>query len=124
MFVAVGRLCFHLAGVSSLKGKRSIVRKMIEKTRARFQVAIAEVGSNDDHRKADVGISVIGNNSSHVDASLSKVCTYIIRMGLAELVSHQTEVIALGDNFGEDRFFADLNDMYSDYDDAFEELDE
>ena len=119
MFVAVGRLSFHLAGVSSLKGKRSVVRKMVEKARARFNVAIAEVDDNDEHRSAVIGVSVIGNSSNHVDAILSKVCAYIIRMGLAEVVSHQTEVIALGNNFGEDRFFASLNDMYSDNDAEF-----
>ncbi|MBN2717165.1 MAG: DUF503 domain-containing protein [Deltaproteobacteria bacterium] len=128
MFVAVGRLSFHLAGVSSLKGKRSVVRKMVEKARARFNVAIAEVDDNDEHRKAVIGVGVIGNSSNHVDATLSKVCSFIIRMGLAEVVSHQTEVISLGDNFGEDRFFSALNEKYSepddDVDDDIEDWDE
>ena len=128
MFVAVGRLSFHLSGVSSLKGKRSVVRKMVEKARARFNVAIAEVESNDEHRKAVIGVGVIGNSSNHVDSVLSKVCNFIIRMGLAEVVSHRTEVIALDDNFGDDQFFSNLNDKYSDSngfsDDDLEEFDE
>ena len=132
MFVAVGRLSFHLAGVSSLKGKRSVVRKMVEKARARFNVAIAEVESNDEHRKAVIGVGVIGNSSNHVESVLSKVCNFIIRMGLAELVSHRTEVIALEDSFGEDHFFSTLNDKYSAFeyelndelDDELEDFDE
>ncbi len=128
MFIAVGRLSFHLAGVSSLKGKRSVVRKMVEKTRARFNVTIAEVDGNDEHRKAVIGISVVGNSGNHVDATLSKICTFVKGLGLAEPVSHRTEVIALGDNFGEDRFFSSLNEMYADRGDAcaddFEEFNE
>lgn len=125
MFVAIGRLSFHLAGNSSLKGKRSIVRKMVEKAKVKFNVAIAEVGKNDEHRKAVVGLSVIGNSAAHVDSMLAKICQFIIGMGLAELISHRTEVIALGDDFGEDaideQYFSALDSFAEDF--GFEDTD-
>ncbi|MBN2343960.1 MAG: DUF503 domain-containing protein [Deltaproteobacteria bacterium] len=115
MFVAVGRLSFHLAGNTSLKGKRSIVRKMVDRAKSKFNVSVAEVGSNDEHRKAVIGVAVIGNSASHVDGMLAKICDFIIGMGMAELISHQTEVIPMGTDFGEDRYFSAMDFSVDDF---------
>lgn len=115
MFIAVGRLSFHLAGNSSLKGKRSIIRKIMDRASVKFNISIAEVAANDEHRRAIIGVSVIGNSSAHVDSSMAKVVNFIVGLGAAQLVSQKTEVIALGDDFGDEKMFSqiDLDDMYT-----------
>ena len=43
MFVGVLRLTFHIPHATSLKEKRSVVRKFRDRVRGKFDVSIAEV---------------------------------------------------------------------------------
>ena len=101
MFVGVSRLTFHLHGNASLKGKRSIVRRLVDRTRAKFNVSAAEVGDNDVLQRAVIGMTVVGNSASHVDSMLGSVVSFVENIGVAVLVSRETEIIPLGSNLGE-----------------------
>ena len=97
MFVGVCRLTFHLHGVSSLKAKRQVLRRIIERTRAKFNVSAAEVSDNDVHKRAVVGVCVVGNSRAHVDGMLSTIIRFIDRLGVAPVSGVETEVISLRD---------------------------
>ena len=101
MFVGVCRLTFHLHGVASLKGKRRIMRRVIERTRAKFNVSAAEVADNDMHKRGVVGISVLGNDRAHVDGMMSTVIRFIDRMGVAPISGIETEVISINGEMGD-----------------------
>jgi uncharacterized protein YlxP (DUF503 family) len=47
VFVGILRLTLHLPEPGSLKSKRHLLRSALDRVRARFPVAIAEVGEND-----------------------------------------------------------------------------
>jgi uncharacterized protein len=100
MFVGVCRLSFHLHGNGSLKGKRKVMRSIIDRTRAKFNVSVAEVADNDSHRRGVVGIAVIGNDAGHVDSSMANITRFIEHLGLAPVSSIETEVIPLGGDIG------------------------
>jgi uncharacterized protein YlxP (DUF503 family) len=101
MFVGVLRISLHLQGNGSLKGKRRIMRAVIERTRAKFNASVAEVADNDLHQRGVVGVSVVGNRASHVDAMLGNIGRYIEQLGLAPVGSIETEVIPLGGDIGD-----------------------
>ena len=101
MFVGVCRLTFHLHGVASLKAKRQVMRRIVERTRAKFNVSAAEVADNDVHKRGVVGISVIGNDRAHVDGMMSTVIRFIDRMGVAPVSGIETEVISLKGEMGD-----------------------
>ena len=101
MFVGVCRLTFHLHGVSSLKGKRQLMRRIIERTRAKFNVSAAEVADNDVYRRGTVGIAVVGNDRAHVDGMISTVVRFVDRLGTAPISGIETEVISLRDEIGD-----------------------
>jgi uncharacterized protein len=103
MHVGVCRLSLYLPGNDSLKGKRSIVRKILERSKNRFNVAIAEVGDNDRHRHAVIGFCVLGNDPSHVHSMISKVLSFIGQTGIAVPMDQRIEVISMGDDFGMER---------------------
>ena len=48
-----------LGDVHSLKGKRAVVRPIVAELRRRFAVAAAEVGDQDLHRRAQVGVATV-----------------------------------------------------------------
>ena len=49
MFVSIARVTLDIPGASSLKAKRQVIRRIADKVKAKFNLAVAEI---DD---ADVG---------------------------------------------------------------------
>jgi uncharacterized protein len=86
------RLLLH--GVCSLKDKRSIVRRIIGRTRSAFDISIAEVGENDRPGNAVIGFAVVGNDRPFVNACLDSVVNHIERMCLADIVDHAIEIVS------------------------------
>jgi len=74
MVVGVLRLTLHIEGAASLKDKRQVVRKVVDRLRSRFNVSVAEVGDNDIWQRARIGISAVANDHSFVNEVLDK-CT-------------------------------------------------
>lgn len=95
MVVGALRIVFFLADSHSLKGKRKVVRSMVDKVKAKFNVSIAEVDSNDKWQKIELGVAVIGNDRRYVDSCLNHVRDYLESLYLAEIVHTETEVINL-----------------------------
>jgi uncharacterized protein len=65
MFVGTLELELLLGDVHSLKEKRSIVRPIVAELRRRYDVAAAEVGHLDLHRRALVGVSLVAPDGAH-----------------------------------------------------------
>ena len=93
MVVGTLKLIFRLSDNRSLKGKRKVVRSMVDKVKSRFNVSIAEVGSNDNYQKIELGISAVGNDRRHVDSSLNHVLSYLEGLYLAQMVDTEMEII-------------------------------
>ncbi len=70
MFTGTLALDLLLGDVRSLKQKRSQVRPVVAGLRRTFEVAAAEVGHLDLHRRALVGVSVVAADSAHCRAVL------------------------------------------------------
>ncbi|MBU2499107.1 MAG: DUF503 domain-containing protein [Proteobacteria bacterium] len=95
MVVGTLRVEFHLHDNHSLKGKRKIVRSMVDKVKHKFNVAVAEIGSNDKWQKIELGISTIGNDRRHIDSSLNNILLFLESLYLAEIVGSETEIFNL-----------------------------
>lgn len=65
MFVGSLSLDVLLGDVRSLKQKRSVVRPLVAELRRRFEVAAAEAGSLDLHRRALLGVAVVAADRAH-----------------------------------------------------------
>ena len=68
---------------------------MVDKVKHRFNVSIAEVGSNDKWQKVELGVSAVGNDRRHIDSSLANVLTFLESLYLAEIVDSRVEIINL-----------------------------
>jgi uncharacterized protein YlxP (DUF503 family) len=55
-----------LGDVHSLKEKRSVVRPVVAELKRKYDVSAAEAGHLDLHRRALVGVAVVGSDASHV----------------------------------------------------------
>ena len=65
MFVGTLSLDVLLGDVRSLKQKRSVVRPVLAELRRRFDVATAEAGHLDLHRRALLGVAVVAADGAH-----------------------------------------------------------
>ena len=65
MFVGTCEFDLLLGDARSLKEKRSIVRPIVAELRRRFDVAAAEAGHLDLHRRALVGVAVVAADAAH-----------------------------------------------------------
>lgn len=83
---------FILTDNRSLKGKRKVVKSMVGKVKSRFNVSIAEVGSNDKWQKIELGISAVGNDRRHIDSSLNHVLSFLDSLYLAQIVHSEMEI--------------------------------
>ena len=75
------RLELRLPACDSLKAKRSILRRFLDRARREYGVSIAEIDALDDRRVAVVEVAVVGNERAHLHRVLTKVVNDADRPG-------------------------------------------
>jgi uncharacterized protein YlxP (DUF503 family) len=90
MVVGILRLTFYIPGAASLKDKRQVLRKVVDRLRARFNVSVAEVGDNDVWQRAVVGICAVANDHSFVNEVLDKCARDA--GNIAEIINREMEI--------------------------------
>jgi uncharacterized protein len=96
MHVGVARIALHLAENASLKGKRMVVKSVAQRVRNRFNVAVAEVDTQDAWQVATLGIVCVSDDPRHANEMLSKVIDFIESERLdAEVGEVDMELIAV-----------------------------
>jgi uncharacterized protein YlxP (DUF503 family) len=93
MVVGVCRVTFALRGIDSLKGKRSIVRRIVDRTRGKFNAAVAEVADMDSHRRAVIGVSVVSNDARHANSMLDHISSYMASLTEASMLERTLEIL-------------------------------
>src|SRR3981081_21361 len=97
MHVGIARVALHLASNSSLKGKRMVVKSVAQRVRNRFNVAVAEIDTQDAWQVATLGIVCISDDPRHANEMLSKVIAFIEAERLdAEAGGVEMGLIAVG----------------------------
>ncbi len=96
VLVGVCRVALRLSGVGSLKEKRSVVRRLLERARGRHPVSAAEVGEHDRHERAILGFAVASNDEKHAQSVLAAVIREVEGAGLASIERVRTQVLHAG----------------------------
>jgi uncharacterized protein YlxP (DUF503 family) len=95
MIVAAACITLIIPENDSLKGKRKVVKSLIDKVRHKFEVAIAEVGDNDLWQRARIGVAVVGNDSQLLNTRLSQIMKFVENQYLVEIIDTQVELCYL-----------------------------
>ena len=85
MHIVSARLTLYIPHAVSLKDKRQVCRSLIDRTRQRFNVSVAEVDTQDFHQTLTIGIAVVSGNVAHAQNSLDEIIRYIEKTADAEL---------------------------------------
>ena len=95
MVAGLGLITFRLHDCRSLKGKRKVVKSIINQLRNNFNVSVAEVGSNDIYQRAVIGFALVGNSRMVVNSKIDKIFNLADELGLAEIIDSEMEIINL-----------------------------
>ncbi|HEX4225050.1 MAG TPA: DUF503 domain-containing protein [Pseudonocardiaceae bacterium] len=93
MYVGALELDVLFGDVGSLKGKRSLVRPVLAELRRRFEVAVAEAGHLDLHRRALLGVSCVAADAGHVIEVLDRCERLVAGRPELELLSARQRII-------------------------------
>ncbi len=89
----VGVLTTHLSlqGITSLKGKRSIVKSLIGRLKSRFNISISEVDHQENKTSAVIGISIVSNDTHFIDQQFDAIINFMRNDGRFYLSQIQRE---------------------------------
>ena len=80
------KLTFYIPHAASLKDKRQVCRSIVDRARHRFNAAIAEVGTQDNHRTLTIGVAVVSGEAGHAQKLLDEIVRYMEKNADAELI--------------------------------------
>ena len=86
MHVLSVKLSFYIPHAASLKDKRQVCRSLIDKTRRRFNAAVAEVDMQDMHQRLAIGVAVVSGDIAHAQRSLEQIVRFMDECADAELM--------------------------------------
>ena len=95
MVVGIGTIVLRLPGNRSLKGKRKVVKSIVSRLQNNFNASVAEVGANNSHQRAEIGLAFVGNNRRVINSKLDKALNLIDTMQLAEVIDTDIEIVNL-----------------------------
>jgi uncharacterized protein YlxP (DUF503 family) len=93
MVVGVLTIEMQFPGSRSLKDKRKLLQKIIERTRSRYNISIAEVSENDLWQRARIGIVAVSNGTDHIHSTLDNVTNFINYINPGEIIATEVEVL-------------------------------
>lgn len=90
-------LTLRLEGVRSLKDKRAIVRSLVERLRTRQRVAAAEVGRQDDLRRAEIGFATVSGDLTTARRHVEQTRRFVEQelIGRAEVIDAEVDEVTL-----------------------------
>ena len=93
MFVGILQVDLEITGARTLKEKRQVVKSVLDRLRASFNVSAAEIDDHDVYQRAGLGFSAVSNDAAHVRGRLQQVVNHLKNHPTARLIDHQLEVI-------------------------------
>jgi len=93
VFVAVLQVDLSILKARSLKEKRQVVKSILDRTRARFNVSAAEVGDLDLYQRAGLAFATVSNDSDHARGRMDTLLDALRQHPAARVIDSQLEVI-------------------------------
>ena len=93
MTIGVLRVHFRIHDSRSLKQKRAVLRSLKDRLFSRFNVSVAEIGSNDIWQAGELGVVTVGNDQQFVDSVIQKVRNFIEMAPGVSVIEFDIEIL-------------------------------
>lgn len=77
MIVGVMTAQISMSGVTSLKGKRSIVKSIIGRLKSRYNISISEVDHQDTKTSAVIAMAIVSNEARFIDQQFDAILDFM-----------------------------------------------
>ena len=112
MVIGSGIIVLWIVESRSLKEKRSVLNRLLKRTQNEFNISIAEIGENDNWKKAVIGFSVVGNDRRYINGKIDHILKFVDNLHLAEVLGTKIEITNLPDSMDH---FEYNEDKYSEF---------
>lgn len=93
MVVGVLQCEVHLPNAHSLKDKRSVIKRLKDQLRGRFNVSVAELAADEKWQRATIGLSVVGDERAYVEGLFREVTEWLRMTRFVELIRLETDYV-------------------------------
>ncbi len=94
MNVGICKINLRLPENMSLKGKRHVLKSIINRVRNKFNVSVAEVDNHDRWQLASIGICCVSNDKRYTNEVLSKVVDFVVNSRFdVEILDYEIELL-------------------------------
>lgn len=99
MYIIGAKCTFFLPYVSSLKEKRKVCKRIIEKSKNKFDVSIAEVGPHDVHQTLAIGLAIVSGEKHQAKKVIDSII-YFIENHMELTGEAEVQIVEMYDEFG------------------------
>ncbi len=93
MVVGLLQLDLHLPLAQSLKDKRSVLKRLKDQLRGRFNISVAEIEPNEQWQRATVGVAMIAEERSYAQGVLRQVAEWVESTRLVNVIQTDEEYL-------------------------------
>ena len=95
MIIGVLTVEYALYGNDSLQGKRRVANSLKQKVRNRFNVAVAEAGTEESLTRLRLAVTSLSNNEGHLRSRMDKCVLMMEAVCPEEMTDSEVEIYAL-----------------------------
>jgi uncharacterized protein len=77
MLVGLLEIELFIPNSDSIKAKRYVLKSLKDRLRNRFNISVAETDYHDKWQRALIGVSVVSNETKHIDSVFENVLNFI-----------------------------------------------
>lgn len=94
MNILMMKVTIRVVWPQSLKEKRMILQSIVQRLKNKFNVSVAEVENQNNHKLITIGILMVASDKKIIDASIDKILDFIENNVDGELIriEHETDL--------------------------------
>lgn len=93
MYVIICSIEIFIPGVGSLKGKRQIIKSIIQRIRSRVNASVAETEYQDSWQRAGIGVAMVSSDRSMLEKQVNLIRNIVDDYGEVETLKFFTEYV-------------------------------
>lgn len=93
MIVGLLTLDLYIPEANSLKTKRMVIKSLIDRTKNKFNVSVAEVDAQNLWQRSVIGISMVANETVIINKVFEKIRTLVLDTHSVELIDSTMEML-------------------------------
>jgi uncharacterized protein len=97
MVVGISRVEIFLPENHSLKEKRQATKRIVERTRQKFNVSVTEIDRSNLWQRVTIGFSVVGNGREIVERMIENIHLFVEELYIGKVIDTTTEIMMVGD---------------------------